>query len=392
MKFKFLNDVIIYTLLLAAACFLVAPFRYDFSDGLGVALGALWACANLFLIKNLLLSILLTDSRNFLKFFLLFGVKFPLLYYVGYLLLSNDYLSSISVLIGFSLLFVVIIFKAISNLIMRRAILFVVPIIFSTQLSASSLDADVPEIPNIISLISHKFSDAPWAKFLYEWDSLIFAILISIGLSLLFYFGTRNRTLIPSGLQNFLEWIVENLQNFLLDILGPEGKKYVPFLGTLFIYILTMNWMVLIPLLKPPSSSLNVTVALALIVFALVQYLNIKNYGFFGFIYHLAGSPKNALGWAMVPLMLPIEILTQFTRPLTLSLRLFGNVLGEDILIAAFALFGVTLIASYSSIPLPLQIPFMFLALLTGLMQALVFTLLSTIYILLSVPSPEHHE
>ena len=109
-------------------------------------------------------------------------------------------------------------------------------------------------------------------------------------------------------------------------------------------------------------------------------------------MYHMAGSPKNTMGWIMVPLMFPIELLTQFTRPLTLALRLFGNVVGEDILIGAFALFGVNLLLPYvHSVGLPLQIPFIFLAILTGLMQALVFTLLSTIYILLSVPQHEDH-
>src|SRR6202042_1609969 len=99
---------------------------------------------------------------------------------------------------------------------------------------------------------------------------------------------------------------------------------------------------------------------------------------------------KGFLGWALVPLMFVVELLTQFTRPITLALRLFGNVVGEDILIGAFALFGVYFLANYDwPIVLPLQIPFMFLAILTSLMQALVFTLLSTIYISLSMPHAE---
>lgn len=248
---------------------------------------------------------------------------------------------------------------------------------------------DVPELPNAISLLYKNFHDVPWIKFLHSFDTLFFSFLVSIFLSVLFYYGSRRKDLIPRPFQNCLELFVEKFRQFVIEILGAEGEKYVPFLGTLFIYILTMNWLVLIPLMKPPSSNFNITVALALCVFVLVQYLNIRNYGMLGFLYHLAGSPKDTLGWMMVPIMLPIEILTQFTRPLTLSLRLFGNVLGEDILIAAFALFGVAMVAHWGyPIGVPIQIPFMFLALLTGLMQAMVFTLLSTIYILLS--SPEH--
>lgn len=256
----------------------------------------------------------------------------------------------------------------------------------------ASLDTDVPEIPNFITLLYTGFN-TQWTAFLHQWESIIFSLIVAISISLLFYFGTRRRALIPSPFQNFLEWIVELLRRFILEILGPQGEKFVPFLGTLFIYILAMNWLVLIPLMKAPTSSFNITVALAICVFFYVQYLNMRNYGFFGFLYHLAGSPKGILGWALVPLLFPIELITQFTRPLTLSLRLFGNVVGEDILIGVFALFGVTLLSSAYTPPvgLPLQIPFMFLALLTGTMQALVFTLLSTIYILLSIPQPEEN-
>ncbi len=104
----------------------------------------------------------------------------------------------------------------------------------------------------------------------------------------------------------------------------------------------------------------------------------------------MAGSPKGVTGWLMVPLMFPIEVLTQLTRPITLSLRLFGNILGEDILLGAAALFGVYLLSSTNIVGgFPMQLPIMFLSLLTGLMQALVFTILTAIYILLSKPGDE---
>lgn len=191
-------------------------------------------------------------------------------------------------------------------------------------------------------------------------------------------------------MQNFLEMIVEGLRNFIIGVLGPQGDKYVPFLGTLFIYILFMNLFGLVPMMKSPSSSINITAGLAICVFVTVQYLNIRNMGLFGFIYHMAGSPKGVIGWAVAPLMLPVELITQFARPLTLALRLFGNIMGEDILIAAFAILGITILSVVKSpVGLPLQVPFMFLAMLTSLLQALVFTLLSAVYILLAVPQAE---
>lgn len=242
----------------------------------------------------------------------------------------------------------------------------------------------VPEFPNILSLVERHMLDSVWAERLHHWESVIFSIFVGCGISLVFYLGSRRKEIIPCGFQNFLEWIVETFRSFVVSVLGPDGEAYVPFLGTLFIYILSMNLMGLVPLLASPSSSLNVTAALAICVFVMVQYLNIKNMGWRGFLYHLAGSPTNAVGWLIAPLMFPIELLTQISRPITLALRLFGNIAGEKILVAFFAMVGITLLLFF-----PIQIPFMFLGLLTSVMQAMVFTLLSTIYILLSVPHSE---
>jgi len=244
----------------------------------------------------------------------------------------------------------------------------------------------LPETPTIITVLSRYFSNSPWAAFLYKWEDIFFSLLISLLLSLLFYFGALKRELIPSGLQNFLEWIVENFRTLIIGILGSEGEKSISFLGILFIYILSMNLFGLIPLMKSPSSNLNITFAMAICVFAYVQYLNIKNMGVKGFLYHLIGSPTNVIGWIIAPLMFFIELLTQLSRPVTLALRLFGNILGEKILIGFFALIGVTLLYF-----IPIQTPFMFLGLLTSIMQAMVFTLLSTIYILVSMPHQEDH-
>src|SRR3990170_5875618 len=258
------------------------------------------------------------------------------------------------------------------------------------QASGQAASAEVPELPNFITLLYHKFGHTAWAAFLHHWENIVFSLIIAFTIWLLFYLGSRQRALIPSGLQNFLEMIVDGLRNFVVGVLGERGEKYVPFLGTLFIYILFMNLFGLIPAMKSPSSSINITAALAICVFVTVQYLNIKNMGLGGFIYHMAGSPRGVIGWSVAPLMLPVELITQFARPLTLALRLFGNIMGEDILIAAFAVLGITILSAMKSpVGIPLQVPFMFLAMLTSLLQALVFTLLSAVYILLAVPHKE---
>lgn len=245
----------------------------------------------------------------------------------------------------------------------------------------------VPEVPNFITLLYSANHGQSWITFLHHWEAIFFSLFAAILIALFFYLSSKKPQLIPSGAQNFVEFIVESVRDMAVSIIGPTGVKYVPLLGTLFVYIFVMNMMGKVPFLKSPSSNINVTVGLALVVFCFVQYLNIKHMGFFGFIHHMAGSPKSLMQWLLVPLMLPLEIITQLSRPITLAFRLFGNVLGEDILIGAFAVFGLSLLADFNSpVGFPLQIPFMFLGILTGTMQALVFTLLSTVYILLSMP------
>jgi F-type H+-transporting ATPase subunit a len=237
----------------------------------------------------------------------------------------------------------------------------------------------VSEVPNIITFLYHYYQNSPWLGFLHHWDAVFFAFIISSLLGFIFYLGTRNMALIPSGFQNFLEWIADLFDYFITHVLGPDGKKYVPFLATLFLYILSMNLFGIIPFMKSPTASVNVTVGMAICVFALVQYSNMKNMGLKAFLYNLAGSPKDTVGWVIAPLMFPIELLTQISRPVTLALRLFGNIMGEKVLIGFFTILSITFLFF-----LPIQLPFVLLGVFTGVIQAVVFTLLSTIYILLS--------
>jgi F-type H+-transporting ATPase subunit a len=200
--------------------------------------------------------------------------------------------------------------------------------------------------------------------------------------------------MVPSGLQNVVEMVIEGLETFIVGVIGPQGKRFVPFLGTLFLYIYFMNISGLIPFLKSSTASLNQTLALALCVFFYVQYTGIKELGLKGYFDHLLGTPRNVIQWSLVPLMLPIHVIGELAKPMSLSLRLFGNVTGEDILILIFVGLGTT-IMSFTNLPIgiPLQLPFIFLALLTSLIQALVFMLLSTIYFAMMLPHEEegHH-
>ncbi len=252
--------------------------------------------------------------------------------------------------------------------------------------------AATPELPNFITVINYVFDGATWSSFLVAWENVIFCLIIACILGILCWMATKKQEKIPRGLQNLLEWYVETMDNFLGGIMGAkEGRKYVPFLGTLFIYILSMNYFGLFPLMKSPTANLNTTAALAVTVFCYVQYTGIRRLGIGGYIHHLAGSPVDVIGWCLVPLQLPLHIIGEFVKPLSLSLRLFGNIVGEDTLIAVFCMMGAGILAfTHAPVGAPVHFVFVFLALLCGLIQALVFTLLSSVYFMNMLPHDEH--
>lgn len=256
---------------------------------------------------------------------------------------------------------------------------------------AEKAEEGLKELANWITLVTERFSGTPWADFLHRWENVAFSWTIALGLVAIVLLGLRRRKEIPGPLQNCLEAVVESLERFITDVLGERGKKYVPFIGTLFLYILCQNLIGVVPGMKSPTSNLNTTVALAVTVFFYVQWTGLRENGIIGYIDHLMGNPRDLVGWILVPLNLPLHILEEFIKPLSLSLRLFGNVLGEDSLIAAFVGLGIAALA-FSHLPfgLPLQFPFLMLAMLTGTIQAVVFSLLSTIYISLMLPHEEH--
>ena len=110
----------------------------------------------------------------------------------------------------------------------------------------------VSELPNLLTFLHESFKESVLISLFYRFDSLFYSFLLAIALSSIFYLGAKKRQLIPEGFQNFLEWLVETFRDFIVGVLGPDGEKYVPFLGTLFFYILSMNLLGLVPLMKSP--------------------------------------------------------------------------------------------------------------------------------------------
>jgi F-type H+-transporting ATPase subunit a len=242
-------------------------------------------------------------------------------------------------------------------------------------------------VPNVINILHHYFPHHPLVQVLHQWEDIVFSILVACLLAGFAVAAARRGADVPRGLQNFFEFAVESLDNFVCGILGPHGRDFTPFIGTLFLYIFSMNLFGLIPFMKSPTSSYAVTLPLGITVFVYVQYTGIRRLGFLRYLDHLAGEPRNAVGFILIPLMLFLHVVGEFVKPVSLSLRLFGNIWGEDVLIAVFVGMGSAL-----GIPVPLHFPFLLLALLTSFVQATVFCLLTTIYISLMLPHDEHEE
>jgi len=166
------------------------------------------------------------------------------------------------------------------------------------------------------------------------------------------------------------EMIVEFLSNLISDIMNIESPEpYLPLIGTLAIFITVANSTGIIPLLSSPTSDINTPLALALIVFFAIYYYGVRSKGFIRYFKELA-SPI---------FMLPLEIVGQFSRTLSLTLRLFGNVLSGD-LIASILL---------SLVPLFVPLPMMGLSMLLGILQAYVFTALASVYIASAIETSE---
>ncbi len=253
---------------------------------------------------------------------------------------------------------------------------------------------DVKEVANWVTLLAEYFHEVPLVQFLHHWENVVFSLTAAILLIVVSAFAVRKSTLIPHPLQNAVELAVESLDQLVAGVIGPKGRAHTPFIGTLFFFILIQNYMGLVPGLKAPTSNLNTTAALAICVFFYVQAIGIKENGILGYFDHLMGNPRDVVGWILVPLFFPLHVMGELIKPLSLALRLFGNILGEDALIGAVVALGIASVSFiHSPIGLPLQFPFMLLSMLLGAIQALVFSLLSTIYIALMLPHENHaHE
>ena len=196
--------------------------------------------------------------------------------------------------------------------------------------------------------------------------------IVIIALLIIAFIGTRELKRVPVGMQNFMEFILEFLQDIAKTQIGDHDYRlWVPYIATIFLFILGSNWAgALIPWklislpegeLAAPTNDINTTVALAFLT---------------SISYFYAGLSKNGLGYFSryiepTPILLPINILEDFTKPLSLSFRLFGNVLADELVVSVFTLL----------VPIFIPLPVMILGLFASSIQALIFATLSAAYI-----------
>ena len=186
--------------------------------------------------------------------------------------------------------------------------------------------------------------------------------------------------LVPSDrltLRNVFELFTEMVLKFLDDILGHRGREFLPLIGTLGFFIFFSNLLGLVPGFLPPTDNLNTTVACALVIFIATHYYGVKAHGI-KYLKHFLGPVL----W-LAPLMLPIELISHLARVLSLSMRLFGNIMADHMLL------GLTLAAPLI-LPLFLSPLSMILGVFVSLIQTFIFSLLSMIYISLAIEEAEH--
>lgn len=238
------------------------------------------------------------------------------------------------------------------------------------------------ELPNLVSILADRLGGAS-KEFLFLWENVIFSLLIVAVITAFAYAASRKPKIIPGALQNAAEALIGGLDDFVCGILGPQGRRFTPFVGTLFIYILFMNLSGLIPFIKSSTASWSTTLALALCVFVYVQYTAFRELGIRGYIDHMMGRPRGIVAFSVfIPiLMFFLHIVSELVRPISLSLRLRSNVWGDDLLMAVLTGFGLK--------GVPLLVFSMLIIIVASVVQAVVFSLLSTIYLALVVTEEE---
>ncbi|MDR1701926.1 MAG: F0F1 ATP synthase subunit A [Sporomusaceae bacterium] len=204
--------------------------------------------------------------------------------------------------------------------------------------------------------VEHYFGLAFNMDILYmTWITMAIVIVLA-------FVATRNLKMVPTGWQNFLEMIVVGLIEQVEENIGPKGKKLIPLIITLFLFILVSNELGMIPTLVSPTSDINTTLGLALLIVGLTHLLSIKEKGIVSYTKHFF---QPAFPFVIV------NLVEEIAKPITLSFRLFGNILAGEIL----------LVILNQLVPYLVPTLWLTFSVFVGVIQALIFTMLSISYL-----------
>ena len=207
-------------------------------------------------------------------------------------------------------------------------------------------------------------------------NSSLFMVLAVLAASFLFIYGTRKKLMIPSRIQMVVESLYGFIRSLIQDNVGQEGMKYFPLVLSVFLFVLFGNLLGMIPYGFTFTSHIIVTFTLAFLVFLIVIFVGLKHHGLHFFTLFLPeGAPL-----LMAPLLIPIEILSFFSRPISLSVRLFANMMAGHTILKVFAGFTVAL-GIFGVAPLLVNAALMSLEFLVAVLQAYVFTILTCLYL-----------
>ncbi len=211
---------------------------------------------------------------------------------------------------------------------------------------------------NLFDLMGLEHFAATYKHVIYSWVVMILLIILGS-------LGARKVSLIPNKAQNLFEIIISGIEDFMVSITGEEGRWFFPLAATIAIYVFVSNMMGLIPGFFPPTANINTPLSCALVVFFFTHFIGVKYHGV-KYIKHFLGP-----AWWLAPLILPIEIIGHLARVLSLTFRLFGNMMGHELVL--MILFGL---AGAFFAPLPI----MGLGILVCFIQAFIFFILSVMY------------
>lgn len=197
----------------------------------------------------------------------------------------------------------------------------------------------------------------------YSWAAMVFLLVVSL-------IVRSSIKLIPKGVQNFIEVISEMLLNLAESNIGHMGRHFFPLIATLGMYILVCNFFGLIPGFESPTSNINTTASMALPVFFATHYYGFKVHKF-GYVKHFVGPMRSLIALPLMILMFFIELIGHIARPLTLSVRLFGNMIAKHKILLILGILAPAIVPT----------AILGLGVLVSIIQAFVFVLLTTLYL-----------